>query len=119
MKVNPWLGTIFLTMIIIMNFCLFSSNKFTSLGEFGNMKIGKILTIVVSDEMVVDASYITKVKNKEINYNEPFFHMIDKNEFKNLIKYMNDNKLVIESGKYYINQAWTYEKIIEELKFKK
>jgi hypothetical protein len=88
-------------------------------------EIGKPLTIYIHEDMIVDASFIDKVNKGEIELEpgerlkRPFFDMIKNEECDKLINYMADNQLVIEPGLYTINQAWSADKIIETLRFKK
>jgi len=86
--------------------------------ELENERIGKDLTINISEEMEVDSSFINKVVHEKINCDGTFFGMIDDEECKKLVEYMSDNNLVIETGVYIINQTWNAEKIIETLKFR-
>jgi sulfur transfer complex TusBCD TusB component (DsrH family) len=81
--------------------------------------VGKKLTIVITEDMIVDASFIIKVNKGEIKYDKPFFNMIGVEKCDKLIDYMVNNQLVIEPGKYVIFQSWSLDKIIENLHFKK
>ena len=82
------------------------------------LKIGKDLYIRITDDMNVDADFISDVLNERIYYKNVFFDMIDDEECQKLIDYMSQNNLVIESSLYVINQAWLFEQIIEVIKFK-
>ncbi|MEM1485864.1 hypothetical protein V6615_13480 [Oscillospiraceae bacterium PP1C4] len=81
-----------------------------------NLKIGKELYITVVDSEIIDAEYLSKVADGAY---DSTFKLWDSNEFPKLIQYLKENDLIIEPGKYVINQAWSFQKVKEVLKFKK
>ena len=113
--------TIF-TMFIIKYFCG-NDSKLEEKVEHVNKKkkilIGKKIYINVPEKMIVDVSLIQKVLNEEIEYEEHFFDMIYEDALNELMNYMSTNNLVIKPGFYILNQAWSGEKIIEALEFRK
>lgn len=85
-----------------------SSNNFNVNKEKQRMKLGKKLTIVVSDDEVIDAEYLQKVLNGEIKKEVAWFDLWDANELEKLINYMDINDYMIEPGEYTFSQAWGF-----------
>ncbi len=81
-----------------------------------NLKIGKDLYITVADSEIIDADYLSKVADGTY---DSAFALWDSKELPKLIQYLRENDLLIEPGKYVINQAWSFEKVKEILRFKK
>lgn len=81
-----------------------------------NLKIGKELYITVADSEIIDADYLSKVVDGTY---DSAFELWDSKELPKLIQYLKENDLLIEPGKYVINQAWSFEKVKEILRFKK
>jgi hypothetical protein len=113
-------------LLALINVAVLSSNNNEGDNEKRTLTIGKMLHILVTEDMIVDASFIAKVNKGEIEYKrpgqpfeQPFFDMIGAEKCDKLIDYMIDNQFVIEPGKYIINQAWPLEKIIENVRFTK
>lgn len=117
MKVPTWIYVAAGIVVIGLVFVIQTLDNYKLTGALSDKKVGKQLTIIISEDTVVDSEYITKVMNGEIETNTPNFDLLDKSECEKLISYMEDNKLVIVAGKYEINQGWRFEKIIEVLKF--
>ncbi|HQA60915.1 MAG TPA: hypothetical protein PK768_07810 [Tepidanaerobacteraceae bacterium] len=80
------------------------------------LKIGKELYINVADNEIIDADYLSKVANGTY---DSAFALMDSKEMHKLIQYLKENNLLIEPGKYVINQAWSFEKVKDILRFKK
>ncbi|HHV99506.1 MAG TPA: hypothetical protein GXX36_08015 [Clostridiaceae bacterium] len=81
-----------------------------------NLKIGKDLYITVADSEIIDADCLSKVADGTY---DSVFALWDIKELPKLIQYLKENDLLIEPGKYVINQAWSFEKVKEILRFKK
>jgi hypothetical protein len=129
------IGIIFVVGIfaVFTSCCVFGNNKEDNTEMKSGLKkdslqlrIGKNFTVNIPEDVIVDASFIDKVNKGEIEYKRPnglypqkFFNLIGDEERNKLINYMADNQLVIEPGLYTINQAWSADKIIETLRFKK
>lgn len=85
-------------------------------GLYMNLKIGKDLYITVADSEIIDADCLSKVADGTY---DSVFALWDIKELPKLIQYLKENDLLIEPGKYVINQAWSFEKVKEILRFKK
>ena len=72
-------------------------------------RIGKTVTIQVSNNEVVDSEAICRrVKNTDL---------LDENAMNKLAKYMDNHNVKIREGTYRLNQAYSYEEILATLLF--
>jgi hypothetical protein len=81
------------------------------------MRIGKALYLTIDADDVIDGKYLKAVKNGEIE--GEVYGIMDKITLKKLIVYLDKNDLRIKPGSYIINQADSFEKIMDVLEFEK
>lgn len=98
-------SALFVIILIVLTGC----ENDTENGDLNAMKLGKNLTITISDDETVDANYLQKILDKEIVKDVPYFDMWDDVELKNLIDYLSINNYVIKPGTYTFNQAWGFD----------
>ncbi len=123
-----------LKLLLLLTGCVLILLSYNNKVEWGSnqqemgLKFGKNLEIIISDDEVIDASYLKKVLDGEIVKDIPYFDMLGDTEFTKLINYMEKNDYIIQAGNYIINQAWQFEDDVfmlndgkkkEVLKFKK
>lgn len=71
--------------------------------------IGKEFTETIPEEDIVDAEYMKRVLNNEVDKNKAYFNLLGEETLKNLIIYMDINDYVIVPGTYTLNQAWDFK----------
>ena len=84
-------------------------NNFNENGDLTGMKFGKNITIIVSDDEIIDGDYLQRMLDGEIKKEIPYFDLWDNDELKNMIDYMKKNNFIIASGQYTFNQSWKFE----------
>ncbi len=105
-----FLRIIFCVFVMLMIGIFIANNLKLEQGvDLMEMKIGKTLYISILDSEIVDANYLQKVQSGEIKIDQPFFHLMDQEEFSKLIGYMKDNHFMIVPGQYTINQACEFD----------
>ncbi len=72
-------------------------------------KVGKNIIVTVSPEEVVDAEYLQDVVNETIKKDTSHFGLMTETELLQMIEYMEENKYIIKSGEYELNQSWDFE----------
>jgi len=112
--------TVFIAIIVVSLIIIFVTVRNGLLlqkeGLHINLKIGKELYIIVVDSDTINAEYLSEVAN---GTRDSTFELWDNKELRKLILYLKENDFIIEQGKYTINQAWSFEKVREVLRFRK
>ena len=78
-------------------------------GNLQDINLGKDLTITVSENDIIDAEYLQKALDGEIKKDAPSFDLWDSEELMKMIDYMNENNLMLDTGKYTFNQSWKFD----------
>ena len=73
------------------------------------MRFGKNITIIITEEDIIDAVHLQKILDRELFIAEPYFDLWDNEELRKMIKYMKQNNYIIAPGKYIINQGWRFD----------
>lgn len=112
------LALIFCCMVVIFCFSYVSikAYKYKSIKFDDEIRIGKVFTISINNDMLVDAQYLQDVKDLKVK-DELGFLLFNNIELQELIDYMYDKKLYIKSGDYTVNQAWKFEELINNFSF--
>jgi hypothetical protein len=84
-------------------------NTFFENRDFWNMKIGKNITVTITENETVDAEHLQRVFDGELKKEIPYFDLLDNDELKNMIDYMKQNDYVIVPGQYTFNQGWHFK----------
>lgn len=94
---------------------------YSMIGESAEMKIGKDLYITVSDNEIIDSTYLKNVFNFDIEStgkrlsdieeltNLGSLRLWNSAEFEKMINYMDDNNFMILPGTYTINQTYKFK----------
>jgi len=84
---------------------------------FNEFRIGKMLTIVIQKNEIIDYTKITEPKISVQGASYPWFDMITDEDVQELVTFLKKNNFKIKSGRYEINQAAYFEDLIKKLSF--
>lgn len=105
MKITKTLFVFFLVVLIYVGY----ENTVQREQVLPGIEIGKNLTITISESECIDAEYLQKVLNGQIENDVHNFDIWNEKELKKLADYMEQNGYVIVPGQYTLNQAWRFE----------